>query len=168
MSDISTEPVSPVEQCSPFWSRMGSDIIEEEFFFVLICFISNSCFIFLDCLAFKNVTQNGSLKSESWETHLKKAAIGWKKQMTVVMVPRIACGLSTIDQPLISTQITTKPAMVSPQVRIMQILCHCNENVLKLTYVNVQKRNLQQTTRLFRIGCFQPRFAWNISPVKCL
>lgn len=49
---------------------------------------------------------------------------GCKKHMAVVIVPRIACGLSSADQSPNSTKINTNAAIVSAHVKIINIRCH--------------------------------------------
>lgn len=54
----------------------------------------------------------------------KRAPIGCKKHTIVVIVPRIACGLSSADQAPSSTKINTNAVIVNAHVRIMNIRCH--------------------------------------------
>lgn len=108
-----------------------------------------------------------------------KAPIGCKKHTIVVIVPRIACGLSSDDQAPSSTTISTDAAIVRAHVKTINIRCHCNLSLNGLINVNKEKKKqfisnerisvqyLQQTTDLCRtIGC-QPMSAWNIAPIKC-
>lgn len=56
----------------------------------------------------------------------KSAPNGWRKQTIVVIVPSIACGLSSADQAPSSMKINTNAAIVNPQVRIMKKRCQAN------------------------------------------
>lgn len=94
-----------------------------------------------------------------------RAANGCKKQTIVVTVPRIACGLSSADQPPISMNIKTNAAIVNPHVRIMNIRCHYERNKNSIVYISetcIESHfmiNLRQTIDPCRtIGC-QPMFA---------
>lgn len=59
------------------------------------------------------------------------APIGWRKHTIVVIVPRMAWGLSSADQAPSSRKINTNAAIVSPHVKIMNIRCHWNECIFE-------------------------------------
>lgn len=69
-----------------------------------------------------------------------KAPIGCKKHTIVVIVPRIACGLSSDDQAPSSTTISTDAAIVRAHVKTINIRCHCNLSLNGL--INNKKKTI--------------------------
>lgn len=68
----------------------------------------------------------------------KRAPIGCRKQIIVVIDPKIAWGFCSADQPPISRNISTEAVIESNHVNTMQPRCHWKlENLINISYLHL-------------------------------